>query len=176
MATFPSISGKFRRTLVILGSFLTLGFVIFLLSGGLALPLGSQCADSGLVIGPPAPRTICQGDYNRQTLHETFLVSLLFSVGIFGLFAMMMSVRSVYAPGRAFGFLDDWRTAADRIHEHYLPFPPCRQDRVSIPLTGLGGFRSKGSKFGPLAGHIGLNPDRQRDSELKETHQALRQL
>jgi len=69
------------------------------------LPLGSKCSAASPFVRRSGLEIVCLSDLNHQTLQESVVVSALYSLGLFGLYAMLMSTRSVYTPSRAFGLV-----------------------------------------------------------------------
>jgi len=103
--SFVKLAPGSSRPLLPIASFLTLGFTIFVLSGGLFVLVGAGQGASGLLNRQSGLQFVYPGDVNNQTPQEGVLAFLLYSLGIVGLYMMLMSTRNAYRPNRAYGLL-----------------------------------------------------------------------
>src|SRR5207253_2407704 len=78
------------------------GFTVFVLSGGLfVLTQGGQ----GLLNVASGYSFVYPGDINNQTTQEAVFTTLIYAMGILGLYMMFMSTRYAYRPKRAYEYL-----------------------------------------------------------------------
>ncbi len=103
--SFIKIAPGSSRTLMPIGEFLVLGFTIFILAGGLFVLVGANTGASGLLNRQSGLTFVYPGDVNNQTPQEGIFATLVYSLGIVGLYMMFMSTRYAYRPKRAYGFL-----------------------------------------------------------------------
>jgi hypothetical protein len=103
--SFIKLAPGSSRPLLPIASFLTLGFTIFVLSGGLFVLVGAGQGAGGLLNRATGLQFVYPGDVNNQTPQEGVLAFLLYSLGIVGLYMMFISTRNAYRPNRAYGLL-----------------------------------------------------------------------
>src|SRR5215510_13594240 len=103
--SFIKLAPGSSRPLLPVASFIVLGFTIFVLSGGLFVLVGAGNGSGGLLNRQQGLTFVYPGDVNNQTPQEGVLAFTLYSMGIFGLWLMFTSTRSVYRPARAYGYL-----------------------------------------------------------------------
>jgi len=103
--SFIKLAPGSSRPLLPVASFLILGFTIFVLAGGLFVLVGAGPGAQGLVNRQSGLTFVYPGDINNQTPQEGVLAMLLYALGLAGLYAMFMSTRYAYRPGRAYSLL-----------------------------------------------------------------------
>jgi hypothetical protein len=103
--SFIKLAPGSSRPLLPIASFLILGFTIFVLAGGLFVLVGAGPGAQGLVNRQSGLTFVYPGDINNQTPQEGVLAMLLYALGLAGLYAMFMSTRYAYRPGRAYSLL-----------------------------------------------------------------------
>ncbi|HLE64938.1 MAG TPA: hypothetical protein VI816_02290 [Candidatus Bathyarchaeia archaeon] len=103
--SFIKLAPGSSRPLLPIASFLILGFTIFVLAGGLFVLVGAGPGAQGLVNRQSGLTFVYPGDVNNQTPQEGVLAMLLYALGLAGLYAMFMSTRYAYRPGRAYSLL-----------------------------------------------------------------------
>jgi hypothetical protein len=103
--SFVKLAPCSSRPLLPIASFLTLGFTIFVLSGGLFVLVGAGQGASGLLNRQTGLQFVYPGDVNNQTPQEGVLAFLLYTLGVIGLYLMFVSTRNAYRPSKAYGFL-----------------------------------------------------------------------
>jgi hypothetical protein len=103
--SFVKLAPGSSRPLLPIASFLTLGFTIFVLSGGLFVLVGAGQGASGLLNRQTGLQFVYPGDVNNQTPQEGVLAFLLYTLGVIGLYLMFVSTRNAYRPSKAYGFL-----------------------------------------------------------------------
>lgn len=100
--SFIRLAPGSSKPLLPIAEFLIVGFVIYVLAGGLfVLTQGAQ----GLLNVPSGLTFVYPGDPNNQTVQEAIFATLVYGLGFVGLYMMFMSTRYAYRPKRAYGFL-----------------------------------------------------------------------
>ncbi|TMI47250.1 hypothetical protein E6H17_06495 [Candidatus Bathyarchaeota archaeon] len=100
--SFIRLAPGSSRPLLPVAEFLIVGFTVFVLSGGLfVLTQGGQ----GLLNVASGYSFVYPGDINNQTTQEAVFTTLIYAMGILGLYMMFMSTRYAYRPKRAYGYL-----------------------------------------------------------------------
>jgi hypothetical protein len=100
--SFIRLAPGSSRPLLPIAEFLIVGFTIFVLAGGLfVLTQGGQ----GLLNVASGYSFVYPGDINNQTTQEAVFTTLIYGLGILGLYMMFMSTRYAYRPKRAYGYL-----------------------------------------------------------------------
>jgi hypothetical protein len=102
--SFVKLAPGSSRPLLPVASFLILAFTVFVLAGGLFILVGAGTSVSLLNV-PQGLGFVYPHDINNQTPAEGVFVSLLYALGVVGLYMMFMSTRNAYRPKRAYGFL-----------------------------------------------------------------------
>ena len=100
--SFIRLAPGSSRPLLPIAEFIIVGFTVFVLSGGLfVLTQGGQ----GLLNVASGYSFVYPGDINNQTTQEAVFTTLIYGMGILGLYMMFMSTRYAYRPKRAYGYL-----------------------------------------------------------------------
>ena len=100
--SFIRLAPGSRSPLLPIAEFLIGGFTVFVLAGGLfVLTQGGQ----GLLNVASGYSFVYPGDINNQTTQEAVFTTLIYGLGILGLYMMFMSTRYAYRPKRAYGYL-----------------------------------------------------------------------
>jgi len=102
--SFVKLAPGSTRPLLPVFSFLILGFTVFVLAGGLFILVGAGTQVSLLNVAQGLG-FVYPHDINNQTPAEGVFISLLYALGIIGLYMMFTSTRNAYRPKRAYGFL-----------------------------------------------------------------------
>ncbi len=98
--SFIRLAPGSSRPLLPIAEFLIVGFTVFVLAGGLfVLTQGGQ----GLLNVQSGYSFVYPGDINNQTTQEAVFTTLIYAMGILGLYMMFMSTRYAYRPKRAYG-------------------------------------------------------------------------
>ncbi len=104
--SFVKLTPGSSRPLLPVASFLILGFTIFILGGGLFVAVGAGGAGvQGLLNVQQGLTFVVPGDVNNQTPQEFILASLLYSLGVVGLYMLFLSTRNAYRPNKAYSFM-----------------------------------------------------------------------
>ncbi len=104
--SFVKLTPGSSRPLLPVASFLILGFTIFILGGGLFVAVGAGGAGvQGLLNVQQGLAFVVPGDVNNQTPQEFILASLLYALGVVGLYMLFLSTRNAYRPSKAYSFM-----------------------------------------------------------------------
>jgi len=104
--SFVKLTPGSSRPLLPVVSFLVLGFTIFVLGGGLFVAVGAGGAGvQGLLNVQQGLAFVVPGDVNNQTPQEFILASLLYSLGVAGLYMLFLSTRNAYRPKWAYSYM-----------------------------------------------------------------------
>ena len=100
--SFIRLAPGSSRPFLPIAEFLIVGFTVFVLAGGLfVLTQGGQ----GLLNVASGYSFVYPGDINNQTTQEAVFTTLIYGMGIVGLYMMFTSTRYAYRPKRAYGYL-----------------------------------------------------------------------
>ncbi|OLD02365.1 hypothetical protein AUG19_06225 [archaeon 13_1_20CM_2_54_9] len=104
--SFVKLTPGSNRPLLPVVSFLVLGFTIFVLGGGLFVAVGAGGAGvQGLLNVQQGLAFVVPGDVNNQTPQEFILASLLYALGVAGLYMLFLSTRNAYRPKWAYSYM-----------------------------------------------------------------------